>query len=80
MANGLVHFGIAPINWNNDDMPELGANYTIEIILSEMSQAGYVGTEIGNKYPKDAIELKNILESNDLDLASSWHSTYFVSN
>ena len=80
MANGIVHFGIAPINWNNDDMPELGANYTIEMILSEMSQAGYVGTEIGNKYPKDAIELKNILESNGLDLASSWHSTFFVSN
>ena len=25
-----VHLGIAPIAWTNDDMPDLGAEYTFE--------------------------------------------------
>ena len=37
--NKSIRFGVAPINWNNDDIPELGSDYTIETILSEMNQA-----------------------------------------
>ena len=79
MTTEKVRFGIAPINWSNDDMPELGGNYTLDTILSEMSQAGYSGTEIGNKFPKDSFSIKEALKKFDLELASSWHSTFFLS-
>ena len=55
--NRSIRFGVAPINWNNDDIPELGSDYTIETILSEMNQAGYEGTELGNKFPNKASSL-----------------------
>ena len=68
-----IRFGVAPINWNNDDIPELGSDYTIETILSEMNQAGYEGTELGNKFPNKASSLSELLNTFNLKLASSWH-------
>lgn len=53
-----VKIGIAPIAWTNDDMPELGAENTFEQCISEMALAGFKGTEVGNKYPKDTKILK----------------------
>ena len=78
MNNQRVRFGIAPINWSNDDMPEIGGHYTLDTILSEMSEAGYSGTEIGNKFPKNASSIKKELNKYSLELASSWHSTFFL--
>ena len=48
MKHSQVKIGIAPINWCNDDMPELGENITLEQCLSEMQAAGYKGTEFGH--------------------------------
>jgi len=78
--NKSIRFGIAPINWNNDDLPALGSGYSLERILSEMNQAGYEGTEFGNKFPNEASVLCEILDTFNLKLTSSWHSTYFVLN
>jgi len=78
--NHNIRFGIAPINWNNDDLPALGSGYSLERILSEMNQAGYEGTEFGNKFPNEASVLSELLNTFNLKLASSWHSTYFVLN
>lgn len=73
-----VKIGIAPIGWTNDDMPDLGADITFEQCIKEISYAGYKGTEIGNKYPKDAKELKRILKDLGLVVANCWHSTYIL--
>ena len=54
-----VKLGIAPIGWTNDDLPELGAENTFEQCVSEMALAGYVGCEVGNKYPRDVAVLKH---------------------
>jgi len=78
LNNQRVRFGIAPINWSNDDMPEIGGHYTLDTILSEMSEAGYSGTEVGNKFPKNASSIKKELNKYSLELASSWHSTFFL--
>jgi len=78
--NHNIRIGIAPINWNNDDLPELGSGYSLERILSEMNQAGYEGTELGNKFPNEVSALSELLNTFNLKLASSWHSTYFVLN
>ncbi|HIC38418.1 MAG TPA: myo-inosose-2 dehydratase, partial [Candidatus Marinimicrobia bacterium] len=75
-----MKIGIAPINWSNDDMPELGENITLEQCLSEMQTTGYDGTELGHKFPKTAEKLHPLLETYDLSLAAMWHSTYFVEN
>ena len=61
-----VKLGIAPIAWTNDDLPDLGAENTFEQCVSEMALAGFTGSEVGNKYPKDPAELKKALE---LDLS-----------
>ena len=73
-----IKFGIAPINWSNDDLLELGADITLEQCLGDMQKAGFSGTEMGHKYPTDAQRLKPILGRYNLDLASAWFSTYFV--
>ena len=78
MSNQNIKIGIAPINWSNDDMPELGGHYTLDTILSEMSEAGYKGTEIGNKFPSNDEDIKSELKKHNLELASSWHSTFFL--
>lgn len=72
-----VKLGIAPINWCNDDDPSLGANISFEQCISEMALAGYVGTEMGNKYPRDASLLQRSLADSGLQLSSAWFSTYF---
>ena len=57
-----VKLGIAPIAWTNDDLPDLGAENTFEQCVSEMALAGFTGSEVGNKYPKDPAELKKALD------------------
>lgn len=73
-----IKLGIAPINWSNDDDPSLGKDMSFEQCIEEMAKAQYVGTELGNKFPKDPTLLKTSLEKQGLQLASSWFSTYFT--
>ena len=48
-----IFIGISPLNWTNDDMPNLGSTNTFEQILSEASLTGYSGVEIGVTFPQD---------------------------
>lgn len=73
-----IKLGIAPINWCNDDDPQLGKDISFEQCINEMSMAGYVGTELGNKYPRDTAVLKKALNDRGLQLSSAWFSTFFT--
>ncbi|KTD43166.1 myo-inosose-2 dehydratase [Legionella parisiensis] len=73
-----IKLGIAPINWCNDDDPELGKEISFEQCISEMSEVGYTGTELGNKYPRDVSVLKKALRDRGLELSSAWFSTFFI--
>ncbi len=73
-----VKLGIAPIGWTNDDLPELGAENTFEQCVSEMALAGYVGCEVGNKYPRDVKLLKHKLDVRGIQICNAWFSTFFV--
>lgn len=73
-----VFLGIAPIGWTNDDLPELGAENTFEQCVSEMALAGFSGTEIGNKYPADPVELKHALDIRGMRIASRWFSSFLI--
>lgn len=78
MTNQKIRLGIAPIAWTNDDMPELGKENTFEQCISEMALAGFTGTEIGNKYPKDPEMVKPYLEIRGLSVASAWFSAFLT--
>jgi inosose dehydratase len=73
-----IKLGIAPIAWTNDDMPELGKEITFEQCISEMALAGFVGSEVGNKYPRDTNVLKKAVGLRNLRIASAWFSSYIT--
>lgn len=74
-----VKLAIAPIGWTNDDMPELGGEITFEQCVSEMALAGFSGSEVGNKYPRDTDVLKKALGLRRLEIASAWYSAFLTS-
>lgn len=74
-----VKLGIAPIAWTNDDLPELGGENTFEQCVSEMALAGFTGSEVGNKYPKDPAVLKPALELRGMEICNAWFSTFLIS-
>ncbi|WP_066048508.1 myo-inosose-2 dehydratase [Robertmurraya korlensis] len=78
LEEAKITFGCAPIAWTNDDMPELGKENTFEQCISEMALAGYTGTEIGTKYPRDPETLKRYLEPRNLRVASAWFSSFLT--
>ena len=73
-----IQLAIAPIAWTNDDLPDLGKENTFEQCISEMALAGFKGTEIGNKYPKNPDILKHYLDLRNLKVASAWFSAYLT--
>lgn len=73
-----VLLGIAPIAWTNDDLPELGGENTFEQCVSEMALAGFTGSEVGNKYPKDTVVLQKALSLRGIQIASAWFSAFLT--
>ena len=71
-----VRIGIAPIGWTEDDMPEYGAENSFLQTISEIALSGYVGTEIGSKYPRNPEVLKREFGRRGLSAITAWISTY----
>ena len=69
-----VKIGINPISWMNDDLPSLGGETPLETALKEGAEIGYVGFELGNKFPKDAPALNAVLGKYNLACVSGWYS------
>ena len=69
-----VRIGINPISWCNDDMPELGAETSLETILREGAEIGYEGFELGGKFPRDPQVLKDTLAQYNVACVSGWYS------
>lgn len=68
-----VRIGINPITWTNDDVPELGGDTPLETCLAETREAGYAGTELGGKFPRQSAVLKPIMKSFGLKVISGWY-------
>lgn len=68
-----VRIGINPITWTNDDVPELGGETPLGTCLSETKQAGYAGTELGGKFPRQSGVLKPIMAQYGLAVISGWY-------
>jgi inosose dehydratase len=73
-----IKLAIAPIGWTNDDLPELGGNIPFEQCVSEMALAGFTGSEVGNKYPKDPSILNNALKLRGLTICNAWFSSFLT--
>ncbi|WP_138471747.1 myo-inosose-2 dehydratase [Poseidonocella sp. HB161398] len=69
-----VRLAVSPLSWANDVLEDLGAGISLDTCLSEAAAAGYEGTELGRKYPRDPAVLGPLLQEKGLSLASGWHS------
>jgi inosose dehydratase len=69
-----IRWGVSPIAWANDDMPELGGDTSLESILDDIRDVGFAGVELGGKFPRRADELRALLERYSLDLIGGWYS------
>jgi len=78
MSRSDVRIGVNPILWSNDDFHDLGGDIPLERCLAEMRAAGFAGTELGHKYPRDAAGLAAVLSRHDLQLVSGWHSLHLL--
>ncbi|RQW64699.1 myo-inosose-2 dehydratase [Vibrio viridaestus] len=78
MDKNKVKLGIAPIAWTNDDLPSLGGENTFAQCVSEMALAGFTGSEVGNKYPRDTALLKEKLQLRGIQICNAWFSTFFA--
>jgi inosose dehydratase len=78
MNDKKIRLAIAPIGWTNDDLPELGGNIPFEQCVSEMALAGFEGSEVGNKYPKDPAVLNKALALRGLTICNAWFSSFLT--
>ena len=69
-----IRIGANPIGWSNDDMTELGGHISLEQCLSEAKTAGFVGMELGNKFPRESNALNSVLSQHGQVLVSGWYS------
>lgn len=70
-----IRFGVSPIAWINDDMPELGGDTPLESVLSDIQEVGFAGVELGGKFPRDPAELRALLDRHGLALVGGWYSS-----
>jgi inosose dehydratase len=69
-----IRFGVSPIAWINDDMPELGGDTDLEQVLAEARDIGFEGIELGGRFPRDPQVLRTLLARFDLSLVGGWYS------
>ena len=70
-----IRFGVSPIAWINDDMPELGGDTPLSTLLGDARDIGFAGVELGGAFPRDPAELRALLDSYALGLVGGWYST-----
>ncbi|WP_280145630.1 myo-inosose-2 dehydratase [Bacillus amyloliquefaciens] len=77
MGKQDILWGIAPIGWRNDDMPEIGAGNTLQHLLSDIVIAGFQGTEVGGFFPEPSV-LNKELALRNLRIAGKWFSSFII--
>ncbi len=75
-----VKIGISPIAWQNDDLPDITKDYTMEQALKEAREIGYVGVERGQRMPHDTDGLRAYLDKYDITLCGGWCSGNLLVN
>lgn len=76
----MVRIGISPICWQNDDLPDITAGFTMEQALQEAREIGYTGVERGQRMPQDTAGLKAYLDEYQIALCGGWCSGNLLVN
>jgi len=69
-----IRIGANPIGWSNDDLQSIGGETPLEVCLAEAKEAGFVGMELGHKFPREPEALKAALAPFGLACISGWYS------
>ena len=74
--NGIA-WGMHPIAWRNDDIPEVGAFNTLEDMLLDLADLGYRGTEVAGWFPSKEIT-KERIDARGIAIVAQWFSSFIV--
>ena len=74
--NGIT-WGMHPITWRNDDIPEVGAFNTLEDMLLDLADVGYRGTECASFFPPKEV-VKERAEARGIAIVAQWYSAFIV--
>jgi myo-inosose-2 dehydratase len=69
-----IRIGANPIGWSNDDLQDIGGDTPLETCLAEAREAGFVGMELGHKFPRQPEALKAALKPFGMACISGWYS------
>ena len=69
-----IRIGANPIGWSNDDLQDIGGATPLETCLAEAREAGFVGMELGHKFPREPKALKAALAPFGMACISGWYS------
>ncbi|MGJ4929161.1 myo-inosose-2 dehydratase [Bradyrhizobium sp. HKCCYLS2038] len=69
-----IRIGANPIGWSNDDLQEIGGETPLETCLAEAREAGFVGMELGHKFPRQPQALQAALVPFGMACISGWYS------
>jgi inosose dehydratase len=75
-----VRIGISPIAWQNDDLPDLTAAFTMAQCLTDARDIGFTGIERGRRMPADLAGLRDFLGAHDMALCGGWCSGNLLVN
>ena len=75
-----VTLGINPITWTNDDVPDSAATSRSRPASAETREAGYAGTEMGGKFPRDRRRARADPRRHHLKLVSGWYDGRMFEN
>ena len=74
--NGIA-WGMHPIAWRNDDIPEVGEWNTIDVMFDDLAEAGFAGTEAAGWYPSKE-ETKEKADATSLTIVAQWFSSFIL--
>ncbi|CAM3081641.1 myo-inosose-2 dehydratase [Actinomyces slackii] len=72
-----ISWGMHPISWRNDDIPEVGAWNTLEDMLLDLADTGYAGTECAGFFPPKE-EVKAAADARGIRIVAQWFSSFIV--
>jgi inosose dehydratase len=70
--------GMSPIAWWNDDLPELSEDVSLEECLKQSRSAGFIGMELGRRFPREPEVMLPILRAAGVTLCGGWFSGTLV--
>lgn len=70
--------GISPLLWSNDDFSDIGGHISLVDCLSDIRDIGYLGCEIGSKYPTESEELARLSAAYNIEFCNQWFSLYLL--